>query len=80
MTFKSKNGLFEWLAMPFRLANALATFMQLMNVLLRTFINSLMVGYLDDKPINNKTLEEHLDHMKQVFYQRQEVTIECEKV
>jgi hypothetical protein len=61
--FATRYGLFEYLVMSFRLVNALAHFMYLMNSIFMSELDKFIVVFFDDVLIYLKSMEEHEEHL-----------------
>lgn len=62
IAFRTRNRHHEFKVMRFRLTNALATFMDLLNLVLRPYLDKFVVVFIDDILIYSRNAEEHEKH------------------
>jgi hypothetical protein len=60
-------GLFEYMVMTFGLKNAGATYQRAMNYIFHDLIGNLVEIYIDDVVVKSKSVEEHLEDLRQVL-------------
>nr|GEY61158.1 putative reverse transcriptase domain-containing protein [Tanacetum cinerariifolium] len=66
-TFRTRYGRYEFQVMPFRLTNALAVFMDLMNQVCKPYLDKFMIVFIDDILIYSNNEKEHEEHLKAIL-------------
>ena len=67
MAFRTRYGHYEFLIMSFRLINAPAAFMDLMNRVFRPFIHRFVGVFINDILVYSKDREDHDTHLRVVL-------------
>jgi len=66
-TFQTRYGNYEFVVVLFGLSNSPATFMCLMNSMLRPYLDKFVIVFIDDILVYSKNEEEHVEHLAAVL-------------
>lgn len=64
MTFRTRYSHYKFTVMPFGLTNAPVTFMDLINPMFKSYLEKLVVVFIDDILIYLKIEEDHSEHLR----------------
>ena len=66
-TFRTKYGHYEFMVIPFRVTNAPATFMSLMNRVFFEQLDRFVVVFIDDILVYSRSRSKHVEHLRTVL-------------
>ena len=72
MAFITRYGHYECRVMSFGLTNAPVVFMDLMNRVFQSYVDSIFIVFIDDILVYSKNEGEHVDHLRVVLQVRKE--------
>ena len=73
----TRYGHYEFVVLPFRLTNAPATFMCLMNSVLHKYLEKFVLVFIDDILVYSKKKEEHKEHLRIVLQTLREYKLDA---
>ena len=75
--FRTRYGHYEYLVMPFGLANAPATFQSYINKALGELVDHICIVYLDDIIIYSRSRDAHVAHVKSILKRLRQYGLFC---